>query len=379
MKRDANDVEDLKGETALRLSLAEKELEENSGWLSVDKLTTDYPDLRQYVINGWVREGEIINLVAPPKSGKSILASTIAYYIAAGKPLFGINEYRTMSGNVAIIDTELHHETLSHRMKMVHKSLELLPDINNRIFVLPMRRKLSSIFGLKEKITLLKSKKIKLLIIDCLYKLLPEGTDENSNADMTQVFNSLEEFFDILPGCAIMLIHHTSKGMQGGKSVADKGSGAGVFSRATDSHITLSEHEHPDHFVIEGIVRSFKRLDPFVLKYDYPAYTLAPNLNPEDIKGVKKKDVKNEKLDLANEEFASVLTTDWRSKKQVVADIKEFFGTSHKGAELLIDNVISRNGIESLSSIDGEKDCEWFICCNIKGLKFKKKVEEYEN
>jgi hypothetical protein len=373
MKRDANDVENLKEETESLMQIAEKDLFENSGWTNVERLGTDYPELRPYIIQGLIREGEVINLIAPPKSGKSILAANIAFHVAAGKSIFR-KEWLTCGGSIAIIDTELHKETISHRMNLVLKELNFNPDLKKNIHVFSIRGKQMSLFELAENITMLKNKNIKLIIVDCLYKLLPKGTDENSNADMVGVYNYLETLMTIIPKAALMLIHHTSKGSQFSKSISDIGSGAGVQSRATDCHMILREHEENGYFVIDAITRSFRQPGSFVVKYDYPTYKLAEQMNAEDIKGSKKPGKKEERLDLSGSEFADFLTEEWLSKKQIVSLIRDQLKCSYSSAGLLVDNVSAKYGLESLTSQDGEKDCDFFIAANIKGLKFKRGV-----
>ena len=65
-----------------------------------------------------------------------------------------------------------------------------------------------------------------LIIIDALYRILPEGTSENDNAQITRVFNKLDNIAK-KNDCAVINIHHSSKGNQGDKAVTDVGAGAG--------------------------------------------------------------------------------------------------------------------------------------------------------
>lgn len=38
----------------------------------------------------------------------------------------------------------------------------------------------------------------KLIVVDALYRCLPKGTDENSNADVAQLYNSIDTYADRL-------------------------------------------------------------------------------------------------------------------------------------------------------------------------------------
>ena len=49
-----------------------------------------------------------------------------------------------------------------------------------------------------------------LVVLDALYRFLPHGTDENSNADVAAVYNVVDGLADRL-ACAFVLIHHSSK------------------------------------------------------------------------------------------------------------------------------------------------------------------------
>jgi len=373
MKRDANDVENLKEETDSLLKIAEADIDKNSGWETIDSIESKNPELRNFVIQGLVREGEVINFISAPKMGKSMFVAFIAYHIAAGKPILK-REYQTCGGNIAIIDTELHKETIAHRMRLVLKDLNFNPELKKKLFVYPIRGKQISIFEIEPHLVFLKNKNIKLIIFDCLYKLLPKGTDENSNADINGVYNFLD-YLAMKYNVAIAVVHHTSKGSQLNKSITDMGSGAGVFQRSPDSHITFYEHEQPGHFVLKGVVRSFKQPEPFVVKFEYPLFHLADKMNPEDVKGVKKQGKQEERVDLSTSEFAEFLTDEWLSKKQIVVEIKSKLGCSASSAGLLIDNIQAKYKLESLTPQDGEKDCDFFICANIKGLKFKRGAE----
>ena len=84
--------------------------------ISIGSLVKEYPSLRPPVIEGLLRKGEVANLIAKSKVGKSWLAYQIAYSVACGFNLFGFSCHR---GRVLLIDNELHRETISHRLKTV--------------------------------------------------------------------------------------------------------------------------------------------------------------------------------------------------------------------------------------------------------------------
>jgi hypothetical protein len=117
------------------------------------------------------------------------------------------------------------------------------------------------------------------VFLDALYRLIPPGVDENSNSDMTPLYNAIDRYADEM-GAAFLIVHHASKGVQGNKGVTDVGAGAGAISRATDSHIILREHEQDDVVVMEAACRSFPPLPPLCIEWQYPLWLPAPHLDP---------------------------------------------------------------------------------------------------
>jgi RecA-family ATPase len=109
-----------------------------------------------------------------------------------------------------------------------------------------------------------------LIIWDCLYRFIG-NRDENSNADMAEVFGWFQGFRTIT-GATQLIIHHFGKGDHSGKSVNDCFRGASAISGAVDSAVALSAHEEKDHFIVKQISRGFAQQDPFVVHWKYPKF-----------------------------------------------------------------------------------------------------------
>jgi RecA-family ATPase len=113
----------------------------------VRELGIAYPALRPPVIHGLLREGETMNVIASPKTGKSWLTIDLALAVAAGRPWLG--RFETVRGDVLIIDNELHPETSSHRIPRVAEARGLtLADIGDRVSVDNLRGRLKSLLDL---------------------------------------------------------------------------------------------------------------------------------------------------------------------------------------------------------------------------------------
>jgi hypothetical protein len=57
-------------------------------------------------------------------------------------------------------------------------------------------------------------------------------------------------------------------------------SGAGAWARDPDSLVTLTPHEEDGCFSVNLTVRHLPKVPEFVLKWDYPLMTPAPDLDP---------------------------------------------------------------------------------------------------
>jgi hypothetical protein len=122
-----------------------------------------------------------------------------------------------------------------------------------------------------------------LIVLDAWYRMLPEGCSENENSDMAPLYNAVDRYAEHL-GCAFLLVHHSSKGVQAGKNVVDVGSGASAQARAVDSHFILRAHKEDNAVAVEAAVRSWPPLDPFCLRWQYPVWEPAQDLDPADLR-----------------------------------------------------------------------------------------------
>ncbi|MBK6589365.1 MAG: AAA family ATPase [Acidobacteria bacterium] len=251
--------------------------------ISIESLIADYPRLRLSVIDGLLRAGEVANLIAKSKVGKSWLTYYIGLCVACGIKLFG--EYQCDAGPVLLIDNELHPETLAHRIPEVAGALGIrLEDYCDRIDVITLRGGLLNIDQMLLTFDGLKNNGYKVIIIDALYRMLPAGISENANDGLAQVYNRIDQYA-AMTGAAIILVHHATKGGQGEKDVTDVGAGAGAQSRAADTHIVLRPHQEEGCAVLEAVVRSWKPVEPLPLRWEFPIWRRAADLDAAALKG----------------------------------------------------------------------------------------------
>jgi len=246
------------------------------------QLMQQYPAMNPYVIDSIIRLGEIANLVAAAKRGKTHLLIEMALAVVTER--MWLSRFRTSPGKVLYIDNELHKPTIAQRIPLIAEARGIgIDEYADDFHVESMRGRLRDIYAMQRYFDQVEPDMYKLIIIDSLYRALPAGIDENSNADVTAVYNTLDGYADHLKA-AFVAVHHSSKGSQSNKAVVDVGAGAGAQARAVDSHIVLRQHEQDDVVVMEAGLRSFPPLQPLCLRWSYPLWNLDESLDPSELR-----------------------------------------------------------------------------------------------
>lgn len=250
--------------------------------MSVAAMVAAYPTLGEPIIDGMVRRCESGNVIAPPKAKKSWLVYGMALSAATGRKWLGY--FQCQQSRVLVIDNELHPATLASRIPTVAEAMSILPSqYSDRLDVLSLRGRLLDLHGIAKLVDTWEQR-YDLVILDAWYRALPVSTDENSNGQITYLYNRLDELAKKMD-CAWINVHHASKGGQGTKGITDVGSGAGSQSRAADCHAVLREHEDQDCAVLEAAVRSFAPVPPIPLRWSFPIWKPDCEIDPRAIKG----------------------------------------------------------------------------------------------
>lgn len=296
--------------------------------IGVGDIITRNPALRPVVIDGLLRIGETANLIAAAKVGKSFLAVGLAWSIAAGRPWLG---HEVEQGRVLILDNELHPETLASRLDAVARAMQIdFQEHADDIEVFSLRSLGIDLLSLQHKLSI-EPGRYKLIVVDALYRFIPEGTSENDNAQMMRLYNTLDALAAAWQ-TAIVVVHHSSKGDQSSKSVTDIGSGAGAISRAADTHLTIRPHSQDGLAVLESVCRSFKSPEPVSIRYEYPLWE-AVAVEPELRKPKATHDDKQRQNDQEVDDAVSKLIADrWLS-------VAELRGKLGMGAERITRSI----------------------------------------
>lgn len=252
-------------------------------WTAKELIDT-FKKMKEPLIEGLLRREEVMNIVAAPKTGKSWLVLQLAIALATGCQWLGRD---CTKSKVLLIDNELHPETESSRLNHVANTMGFTRDDLGGLEFFLQRGGAKSLYELPEQLKAKaeQSGHYDVIIIDALYKALPRDVDENSNGQITGIYNQIERIAREQKA-AIILVHHTSKGNQANKSVTDVGSGAGAQSRAPDTHLALRPHMVPGVISVSCCVRSFKPVEPFcIIRDENYLWVAASGYEPNDLEG----------------------------------------------------------------------------------------------
>lgn len=239
------------------------------------------------IIGGLLHKGCKMVIGGSSKSRKSWVLLDLALAVATGNDWLG---FPTTKARVCFVNFELPEFAIHHRLKVIAEARQLTipPDAltvwNLRGYSAPYHTLLPT---MAERIG---ARAFGLIILDPSYKLLGEA-DENSARDIALLLNELERFA-IQTGAAVCFTSHFAKGNASRKEAQDRISGSGVFARDPDTIVTLTALQTPDAYAVETILRTFKPVEPFAIRWEYPAFQVADDLDPADLKQPKRGNVK---------------------------------------------------------------------------------------
>ena len=309
--------------------------------VSIGKLVAEHPNLHNVVIDGLLRRGETCNVIAAPKVGKSWLAYDMALSTATGGEW--LNRYRCQRGRVLLVDNELHPPTIAHRIPVVAEALSIeLDEYQDMIDVLALRGSLLDLNGIARLLTTVKHGDYSLVILDAWYRATPSGVSENDNGQVAILYNTIDRIASQL-GCAWINVHHASKGAQGDKAVTDVGAGAGSQSRAADSHVILRQHEEDGVVVLDAVVRSFPPVAPLALRWEWPCWHPADELDVTKLRGrLTKGEVRQSEKD--KDGCAKIIAALAGGEKKTPRELRDT-GLSRDRLQRLLDHLYSESRV----------------------------------
>lgn len=246
--------------------------------LTGEQLIRVYPERRPVVVDGLFREGDVANIIAAPKVGKSWLAAGLALSVATGRKW--LNHFDTCRGRVLYVDNELHPTDAAFRIDAISRAMQLPSEALRSGFQITSFRGIPAelmrvCMWLRHELREQAPGYYKLIIIDTLSRMLAGDKSENDNSYFRSIYTTLECLASHL-NSAIAIVHHASRGDQSEKSVTDMGAGAGSQSRACDCHMAIRPHSQEGWCVLDATVRSFAGSPSLSINWNYPLWTGDP-------------------------------------------------------------------------------------------------------
>jgi hypothetical protein len=247
-----------------------------------------FADRGKEIIEGLLREGEVMLIGSSSKHGKSWLVGNLIWSAILGSYWLG---KLVTQGKVLLIDNELKRGEIDWRHSMIAHELDHQPK-EGQLKVISRRGKSCDVQAIQyqlEKSGIVWSE-YSLIVIDAMYKVIPDGKSENDNEAMGKLMNTLQGIAEST-GVPVVGVHHSTKGSQGDKAVLDVFAGAGSFGRSLDSAVVIRDHEQPELSVIDFMTRSNPPQPTTSAKFDWPlwkAVTATPELRQVSRKSADK-------------------------------------------------------------------------------------------
>lgn len=220
--------------------------------LSLDDLISkDFPP-QSWVVEKLLPKQGLVALSGPPGSYKSFLSMLLASKVAEGSDFF---TFPTDQGAVLFIDRENHFSLIQKRFKSISENSRL------PIYWLDLEFNVSDQAQVALVLEVIKTHKIKLVIIDSLIRIHNEN--ENESGGMAKVFAQLKRFQD--EGAAVLFLHHENKG--GANQTTNLGykmRGSSDILAAVDSNVSL-ELKETQIIVRQPKSRHARTIKPFAL------------------------------------------------------------------------------------------------------------------
>lgn len=215
-------------------------------------------------------EGGKMVVTGAPKTWKSFLAVQLAIAVATGGEWLGeqCRQSKVLYVNLEIDDPQFMRRVYdtAHRLgasaAAVEGSLRVSRGIGS---ALTTEQMVDAILSNPE------AQGCGLVIVDPIYKVF--SGSENAQDDMAEFCRQIDRLARGV-GCAVVAIHHQSKGYQGCKDMADRGSGSGVLARDVDALIDVSRIEGESAMRASFLLRAYPEHKPVEYTFEYPACIL---------------------------------------------------------------------------------------------------------
>jgi hypothetical protein len=239
-------------------------------------------DLPNDVISGVLHRGGKQVLGGASKTYKTWLLIDTALSVATGTEWLG--KFATKPGRVLYINLEIQSAFFAKRLRAICDKRQLMATLRQGwLLVWNLRGHAADLSKLQPQLLReIKPGEYVLIIIDPIYKVLG-SRDENKAGDIASLLNEIE-LLAVRTGAAVAFGAHYSKGNQASKEAIDRVGGSGVFARDPDSIVNFTKHQEQDCFTVEMTLRNHAPVEPFVVRWKYPLFNVAGELDPSQLK-----------------------------------------------------------------------------------------------
>jgi hypothetical protein len=225
-----------------------------------------------------LHQGSKLIVGGSSKSFKTWALTDLAVSVATGTPWLGLP---TQPGKVLYVNLEIQAVFFQRRIREVAAAKHV--DLTRRLEIWNLRGFANDYRTLIPRIrNRIRDAGHALVVLDPTYKLLG-AADENSATDVAALLNAVESVA-VTSGAAVAMAGHFAKGNAAQKEAIDRISGSGVFARDPDSLITFTRHEEEGAFAVEFTLRNLPPVAPFVVRWEWPMFHRAAELDPARLK-----------------------------------------------------------------------------------------------
>jgi len=223
-------------------------------------------------------QGGKMSFSAPSKMGKTWSLAHLGISLSSGLDWFG---FKTTETRVLFINPELQKFSFEKRIQKIARNLGAKLENFDHITTRGKGLASNKLIPLLEK--RVKAGQYGAILLDSIYKLYPEGTEENSNSDIGRFFNCLDKLAD-RSGAAIIFSHHYSKGNQSNKAAIDRSSGAGTWGRDPDTIVSVTQNEKENCYSVDFSLRDFPPMQSVGIRVNWPNVSRDTSINPKALK-----------------------------------------------------------------------------------------------
>jgi RecA-family ATPase len=181
------------------------------------------PEQRKCLVESLIAEHSVTMFYAPDGTGKSLLMLQLAIQASSGEPVYGGFEVeRPLS--VIYVMAERHRNEIFERLRIMsgfarisYENLAITDALQNFDIADGKQREVvgSTILNIAKQF-----KQVDLICIDPIYALLPQGLKDEPGA---AAVSALNRRLQTQLGCAICIVHHSTKGYMDQESESRRG------------------------------------------------------------------------------------------------------------------------------------------------------------